>query len=141
LLLFSSRYSTPAAQEMGPAGSSNMREESPVRYAVATNCSIFEKARLSVMIQSLASGETAFVPRMFTGTQPLLGPGVNEPAQAAPSSGSKPKDSALPGTAEGSRFERQTTAPVSGSTTASRAAANRSFSRLFVCRLSTSVEP
>ncbi len=32
---------------------------------------------------------------MFTGTQPLLGPGVNEPAQAAPSSGSKPKDSAV----------------------------------------------
>src|SRR5687768_18443609 len=111
LLLFSSRYSMPAAQPIAPAGSSNRFEESPVRKAVATNCSIFEKARLSVMIQSLASGETAFVPRMFTGTQPLSGAGVNEPAQPAPSVGSKPKAPALPGTAEGSRFERQTTSP------------------------------
>ena len=96
------------------------------------------------MIQSLASGETAFVPRMFTGTQPLSGPGVNEPAQV---SGQRleaiPADSIarLNGTADGSRFERQTISPVSGSTTASSAAANRSFSRLLICRLSTSVSP
>ncbi len=143
LLLFSSRYSTPAAQPIGPAGSSNRSAVSPVRYAVATNCSIFENARLSVMIQSAASRDTAFVPRMLTGTQPLSGPGVNEPAHV-PGSGSKPSQpfhGRLKGTADGSRFERQTMSPVTGSTTASSAAANRSFSRLLVCRLFTSVSP
>src|SRR5262245_23748435 len=99
------------------------------------------------MIQAAASGETAFVPRMLTGTQPLSGPGVNEPAHV-PGVGSKLFQSppsiiqlSTSGAADGSRFERQTIFPVAGSTTASSAAANRSLSRLLVCRFSTSVEP
>src|SRR5690606_41191249 len=80
------------------------------------------------MIHAAASSDTEPFPKILTGTQPLSGPGVNEPAHV-PGSGSNVSHSChqmLNGSALGSRFERQTASPVSGSITASNAAAKRS---------------